>query len=133
MFKDVLSTSIVSVQRLFSMFPAGRAGVALLILRLSASSTLLFSLSGAGFFKGLSPSTLALSALAFVLVIGLFTPIVCVLVFFVQVTTFRYGCADTVADGLLHIALTSMLLMLGPGAYSVDAKRFGRRIVLPPQ
>ena len=113
------------------MFPAGRAGAALLILRLSASSAFVLSLFSNGSFRSLSCATVALSALALALMAGLYTPIACVLVLLIQVITFRSGSVYGVGDDILHIGLTVMLLMLGPGAYSVDAKRFGRRIVLP--
>ncbi len=63
--------------------------------------------------------------------VGFYTPIACGLVLLVQIVTFRSSSLYEIADGILHIGLTVMLLMLGPGAYSVDAKRFGRRIILP--
>ena len=128
-----MSFTLKYVQRLFSMFPAGLAGVALLILRLCACTALVLSVCTVGSFATHTPMVFLLLTLAFMLLIGSLTPVVCGLALVVEATMFRAGCAFAIANALIHIALTASLLMLGPGAYSTDARRFGRRLILPPR
>jgi uncharacterized membrane protein YphA (DoxX/SURF4 family) len=112
------------------MFPAGVAGVALLILRLCVAGTIVLPTHLLG---GLAPptiSTLLMGTLALALCLGTFTPVSCVLVLpmqFCALTRLGFDAAETV----IHASMTVSLLMLGPGAYSVDARLFGRRRILP--
>jgi hypothetical protein len=113
------------------MFPAGAAGAALLILRLCVAGTVLLR---PHLLEGLAPPTIcsllmATSALA--LCLGALTPVVCVLVLLMQVCTLaRLHGLDTV-DTIIHASMAVSLLLLGPGDYSVDARLFGRRRILP--
>jgi hypothetical protein len=113
------------------MFPAGVAGVALLILRLCVAGTLLVP---AHLFGGLaSPmiSRLLMATLALALCLGAFTPVSCVLVLLMQFCTLTRLTGFDAADTVIHASMTVSLLMLGPGEYSVDAWLFGRRRILP--
>ena len=120
------------VQRLFFMFPTGLPGLALLFLRLSVAIALLVATFGHR--QELSDWVRAAAILLSVaLSVGYLTPIITVLglVFHGLIwSTLGVGSAADVAV----VALDAMALaLLGPGAYSIDSYRFGRRVVvLPP-
>ena len=124
--------TLLNVQRLFSMFPPGLPGLALLLLRASVALALLFEdyahrdelsiwIQGAAILIAV-----ALSA-------GYLTPIVAAigLMFHGLIWTGWGGDSLAVASVIFLDAIA--LALLGPGAYSVDSYRFGRRVVvLPP-
>jgi hypothetical protein len=114
------------------MFPRGWPGVALLLLRASVVSALLFQ--DFGNWQELSiliHGSVALLAVA--LSAGYQTPFAAVMaVVFHWLVATQLGIGS-VAD-LTIVTLDAMALaMLGPGGYSIDSYRFGRRVlVLPP-
>ena len=117
------------LQRLYSMFPTGGAGVGLLILRLCAAGMLLRnamlrSTSVLPFWE-----VAGLILLAALLSIGVFTPVSCVGSALIVIIS----CVDdpNLFDVASSLCVTSAVLLLGPGAFSVDARRFGRRRILP--
>lgn len=126
--------SIETVQKLFSMFPAGPPGVALLLLRLCVAA-LLF-IDQAGRLSWPAPVWLAIATVlaAAALVAGFLTPIfalVCGLLELMALSSLGQLGAPLLILGL-SLALAAALL--GPGAYSIDALMFGRRmVVLPPE
>jgi hypothetical protein len=118
------------MQRLFTMFPVGAPGVALLLLRLSVAGMLLTLVvpgsegsSSLGVFAGLA-------LLAVLMVLGLFTPILAILCCCAEIAAmFSLPRPDTLC--LLFAAInTGALGLLGPGGYSLDARMFGRRRVV---
>jgi putative oxidoreductase len=116
------------VQRLFSMFPPGFPGIALLLLRVSVALTVL--LEGYMRQEGLPVWLVAASLLlAILLIAGFVTPILAILAMVVQLAGAFQGSWPT----RILVAILSLnalaLALLGPGAYSVDALRFGRRVV----
>jgi hypothetical protein len=97
------------VQRLFSSFPDGRPGAGLLILRITVAAGLLLQ-------TGSAPALVVAAPLA----AGFMTPAAAVV---------------SVAIALLYdapyvAAIAAALALLGPGAFSVDAKLFGRREIV---
>jgi hypothetical protein len=119
-----------AVQRLFSMFPTGAAGVALVLLRVSVAVTLVTNVLPVG-----SPDVHAwefagLGLLGGALCLGVFTPASSVISCIVEIAS----ASDLKELGVTHliasILITASLAMLGPGAYSVDARMFGRRLVV---
>ena len=125
--------NLLAMQRLFSMFPSGWPGLGLVLLRMSVAVPVL--LEAYGTRKELPGWVLiALIVLSAILSVGFLTPMVAVLVLavrFVGHAGFGAGSEETVCMTILS-ALA--LAMLGPGAYSIDACRFGRRVVvLPPR
>src|SRR5271170_5797106 len=114
------------------MFPSGIAGFALLVLRFSVAGLLLMSAFPGGDISAYSLKALAIFAVSGVLCLGAFTPVVCLLPIFLEAATLLRLGKEAAAVTILHILVTASLLFLGPGAYSVDAKLFGRRIVVLP-
>ena len=117
------------MQRLLGTFPNRRPGLALLILRLAVAAALI---SSARLRPG--PETevlLALSRIAAVLIIvGWYTPLAAVSAMLVSLCTF-WVCPEPRVDALginaLIIAILIAIGLLGAGAYSVDARLYGRR------
>lgn len=122
---------ISAVQRLFSTFPPGWPGVGLLILRCSVAIAMLFE---SGFSHPVSPGWI--QALAILLSIALFagymTPIAAAIcLFFHALIWCRLGVGSMALAIIMCLDLIALAL-LGPGGYSVDAFRFGRRVIVVP-
>jgi hypothetical protein len=121
------------VLRLFSMFPTGAPGIALLLLRISLAAAIL---DGGPVCLDRRPPNLvclALAGLSVLLCLGLLTPIVSIIAFGIELAVFLLASAGEWRFFVLTCATGVALAMLGPGAYSVDAKLFGRReVVFPP-
>ncbi|MDB6008578.1 MAG: hypothetical protein JWL65_828 [Gammaproteobacteria bacterium] len=118
------------MQRIFSTFPWGAPGIALILLRVSiAASTLLVVSTGPHRGLWMLALSIPLSAL---LCLGFLTPLAALL-------TIPLDLFDTTS---LRLTLGSLpilicqaiaLSMLGPGSYSIDARVYGRRIVVIPR
>jgi uncharacterized membrane protein YphA (DoxX/SURF4 family) len=119
------------VLRLFSIFPSRGPGIALLLLRISVAIVVLLDASGS--LSALAPPLvfggLVLAAIA--LCLGFATPLAsaigCVFQFAGLILVDRWSArlGTSIANSLA-------LALLGPGAYSIDARLFGRwEIVLP--
>jgi uncharacterized membrane protein YphA (DoxX/SURF4 family) len=66
--------------------------------------------------------------------LGYLTPIAAVTALAFHVLSWFSAGADSAAVALIYALDALALALLGPGAYSVDAYLFGRRlVVLPPQ
>jgi uncharacterized membrane protein YphA (DoxX/SURF4 family) len=133
------------LQRLFSTFPGGRPGIGLLILRASVGFTA--SATGASYLSGHSNSALGKWLLGAILIAGgvamaagFFTPFAALLVglcfFGVALSWFptpSWGLDEAKLLAVGMIVTVVALALLGPGAFSLDGRLFGRReIVIPP-
>jgi uncharacterized membrane protein YphA (DoxX/SURF4 family) len=113
------------------MFPTGLPGVGLIAVRVTVAAMLLVDGSpyAATQFVGRAIGSLVA---AVCLVIGILTPYAAT---FAGCLEFRRLCTRDNAD-LFHliaaIVVTVALGVLGPGAYSMDNKIFGRRLVNLP-
>jgi uncharacterized membrane protein YphA (DoxX/SURF4 family) len=126
------SVNLAIVQRLFSMFPAGLPGLALLLLRGSVVIALLIEDYGCGnaVFGWRQAGTLLVSA---ALAVGYLTPIVALVAIVIHGLAWFAVGIDSAALAVALFLDAMALALLGPGAYSLDSWRFGRRLVeLPP-
>ena len=124
--------NLIAVQRLFSMFPQGWPGIGLLLLRSSVAIALL--VEGLCRRQGL-PGWIQVAAvlLPIAFFAGYMTPIAAAIGLLCHgLIWLKLGLN---AASAIFVALDMMALALvGPGAYSLDAYRYGRRVlVFPPQ
>ncbi len=110
------------------MFPGGWPGAGLLVLRLAAAIPLL--LEGFSGFWGVPHDGVYARFIAIgvgsLLLAGLWTPAAGALQAIIEVWII-FGRGGTPSTHLLLAALGVSLVMLGPGAWSVDARLFGRK------
>jgi putative oxidoreductase len=122
------------VQRLFSTFPEGWPGAGLAFLRVVAAIPALQH--GAAGLLGALPAPMLLQMLtasaAVLLLVGLWTPVAGVLLAAAELCL-AFSHPSDPSMHILHGALGAALAMLGPGAWSVDARLFGRKRIQIPQ
>ena len=121
------------VQRLFSTFPEGWPGTGLVFLRVVTTIPLV------QFFAGSSatlPVPVIFQFLAAIcsalLIIGLWTPIAGLFLAISELSLLLLP----ISNGSMHLVLAALgaaLAMIGPGAWSVDARLFGRKRIRIPQ
>jgi putative oxidoreductase len=119
------------MQRLFSTFPNSWPGIGLLILRFATGLSLVAEAHVAGSLAG-AASLLAhyvVTGVAVLIWIGLWTPLAAVAVAAIQVLVTVFGHRLNLAQ-LLFAAVGLSMAMLGPGAWSVDARLFGRKRIM---
>jgi putative oxidoreductase len=123
------------VQRLFSTFPDGWPGFGLVFLRAVAAIPLLQH-GIAGLVTAPLPAPVILQLVAAgaapLLLVGFWTPVAGVLTAVAEMGLAFLHSGDPWTHILLG-ALGASLAMLGPGAWSVDARLFGRKRIQIPQ
>ena len=119
------------MQRLFSMFPSGMAGYGLLSLRIVVATSLHFDVLGHLVLNTPILRFASLLVLSTLLAAGLFTPIVAALSGVAEILLLLIARdTDTPLTAFVNPFDAFLLVMLGPGAYSADARLFGRRVLV---
>jgi putative oxidoreductase len=117
------------LQRLFSTFANGWPGVGLLLQRLVTASVLVHyavvSLRGSTEFSSSLPQLLG-AGIGMLLVLGLWTPIAGMALAVIELWIVLGNTSDPWIPVLLAM-LGVTLAMIGPGAWSLDARLFGRK------
>jgi len=119
------------VKSAFSIYPAGNAGLALGLLRAAAIAT---NVGLAPFFTSVGPWLWMAAALTIpFLAIGLMTRAAAAACVFIDVIVIAQG--GTCSAWLLasHVMGAAAVALVGPGAWSVDARLFGRRTISLPR
>ena len=127
------------MQRLYSTFARGWPGMGLLLLRLGTGIPLIyFAIGGLLGAESREPASLVLDGLGavagFLLIIGLWTPVVGTVVAVTQLWVLFSRLFSKHPYPFLHFFLPLLgaaLAMLGPGAWSIDARVFGRKRLIP--
>jgi hypothetical protein len=118
------------MQRLFSMFPQGAPGFALLLLRISVAMIFLTSIADQSLVSSVPLVCAGVLLISGSLSIGFLTPYLSVVSFVSGVTILL---CNPHSYGVVQVALlfnAAALALLGPGAYSVDARLFGLRVTV---
>jgi len=117
------------VLKLTSRYPDGLAGTALLLLRLSCSLAVFPAFTALWPQADSTPRSIAATLLAVSLAVGIATRLAAL------VLTTCLVVALPTAQGEMSLLLSSVvgstgaLLLRGAGAYSIDAHRYGRRVI----
>lgn len=113
------------------MFPNGPPGAGLLLLRLVCG---VFVIAGGVTTIVAAPHTQAVLlqsiavAAALLMLAGLWTPIAGLLIVVVEVWL-ALSWTNSIASSVLLATIGAALAALGPGAHSVDAKLYGRKLM----
>ena len=119
------------MQRLFSTFPNSWPGLGLLILRFATGLSLAAVAHVAGDLAGTAGllARCAVGGVAILIWIGLWTPLAAVAGAAIQVIVITIGHRFELSL-VVCAALGLSLAMLGPGAWSFDARLFGRKRII---
>ena len=116
----------------FSAFPDGSPGHGLLLLRVTVGLPLVYwgiaGLTALGFS---AIPEFAAAVAGILLIAGLYTTAAGAMIVLAEVWMVFSSAFGYHAEPWLHIflaALSASVAMLGPGAWSVDARRFGRKV-----
>lgn len=123
-----------NLQRLFSTFPNSWPGVGLLLIRVCLSFALFYFGSASLSWKPSEPITFAQKYIVAVggifLLAGMWTPAIGALVALNEIFTALPFSPVRQGDTWIHVFLAviaASVAMLGPGAWSIDARLFGRK------
>jgi putative oxidoreductase len=127
------------VQRLFSGFANGLPGIGLLLLRLLTGAALInFGIANLGEAPPLPTAVLQIIGVGtgILLLVGLWTPVAGTLAAIVKVSIAFSGFSSHSGDpwiAVIQAVLGAVLAMVGPGAWSIDARLFGRKRIEMPE
>lgn len=123
------------MQRLFSTFADGWPGAGILLIRL---------LAGAGLIRGAAsgvhpepnagslPLHMIAAAAGVLILVGLWTPIVGATAGVLELWIWLTHPALQ-SSAIVLATLGASIAMIGPGAWSIDARLYGRKQILPPE
>jgi hypothetical protein len=115
------------------MFPTGLPGAALLLLRVSVIGMLFDSTLQGSIAENVNPwKIVAVALTSLLLICGAFTPVAGILSITVEAICWPVWDGLRSFEFSLRALVMIALFLLGPGAYSIDSKMFGRRLILPP-
>jgi putative oxidoreductase len=119
------------VQRLFSTFPNSWPGVGLLTLRFATGLSLAAEAHPASDLAQTAGSLAhhAVNGVAVLIWIGLWTPLAAIAGAAIQIGVMIFGRRFDLPL-LVYAAMGISLAMLGPGAWSFDARLFGRKRII---
>jgi hypothetical protein len=127
----VYSATVGYMKQLFSAYPAGFAGSALLLFR--ASMALFLTVSPPRQFTSHLWPALVVDVIAIAIGIGLYTRIFALLSAFAGLIFAVSGACTEPMLLVTHAFDAVALALIGPGAFSLDARLFGRATINLPR
>jgi uncharacterized membrane protein YphA (DoxX/SURF4 family) len=127
------------VQRLFSGFANGLPGTGLLLLRLLTGAALVhFGIANLREAPPLATAVLQIIGIGagILLLVGLWTPVAGALAAIVKMSIALSRFLSHSGDpwiAIVQAVLGAVLAMVGPGAWSIDARLFGRKRIDMPE
>ena len=112
------------------MFPAGAAGWGLLLLRLCAAGMLIRNCILDATVPVPIWEIVGVVVLAGACVLGAFTPVVCSVSALLQIFVLLRAHQPNPLHFAFSFCVTAALFLLGPGAFSLDSRLFGRRLIV---
>jgi uncharacterized membrane protein YphA (DoxX/SURF4 family) len=116
------------IQRLYSIFPDSWPGAGLLLLRLAIGMPLVVNAVATwslGSAAGGVVARLARFCCGSLILLGLWTPVASVALALVELSSALFGHLDFMSLAVALVPLS--LAVLGPGAWSIDARLYGRK------
>lgn len=132
-----------ALQRLFSTFPGGWPGVGLLLLRVAVGA--IIAVQGTLYLAGAAALSVWIAGLLAIasgasLLLGFLTPIGailaaagCALLSLSWFPAPEHSLIELKLSAILVVTMAGAILLLGPGALSIDARLFGRREIIIPR
>ena len=118
------------------MFPQGGPGIGLFLLRIAAAGMFALNVTHRFNFSSNALHWFVVSligVLSFGLLVGFLTPILAIIACVAAITNLLVA-DQPINVYIIRILTSAALFLLGPGAYSVDARLFGLRVtVVPPR
>lgn len=118
------------MHRMFTSFPAGRAGAALLLARLSLCASILFDSWNRSVGADLCFWNSAVTAISLCLGAGFLTSLAAIASACAELVVFSNHVNPVTAALAAQCVAMSLL---GPGAYSVDNCFYGRKVLVWPR
>jgi hypothetical protein len=116
------------------MFPTGVAGIALIVLRSVVAVTVIADTSRRAFLSSVAIIDIFVALIGLCLCLGFLTPYCAALSCLLEITFLAAGATSNHLQMVMSALTASAQAALGPGAYSLDARLFGRQLIkIPPK
>ena len=112
------------------MFPAGAAGCGLLILRVCAAGMLVRNSIADATVPIPTWQIAGVIILVIAFCLGAFTPVSCCVSAVMQIFLVLHAHDPNPYHIAFTLCVTAALFFLGPGAFSLDSRLFGRRVIV---